>query len=53
LGSREQDTGFSDWLSGLKWSRSYSEALETLVSLVAYGVGKSWPKTDTENCSAT
>ena len=35
LGSRERNTGVSDLLSGLKYSRSYSEALEALTSQLA------------------
>jgi len=44
LGSREQNTGDSGLLSGLKCSRSYSEALETFGRLLAYGVWELWPK---------
>jgi len=39
-------------LSDLKCPRNYSEALETLISLLVQGVGELWPKIDPANGSA-
>jgi len=53
LGSREPRIGVGDVLNGLKYSRSYSEVLQTVGRLPVYGVVKLWPKTEPENYSAT
>jgi len=42
----------SNLLSDLKCPRNYSEALETLISLLVQGVGELWPKIDPANGSA-
>ena len=52
-GLEKKSTGVSDLVCSLKCSRSYSEASETVITLLASGVGQLWPKIDQKFCSAT